>query len=374
MTNIISTQINPSLTKLTPYEPGKPIEELAREYGFSPNEIIKLASNENPLGPSPFAVEAIAKNLHKIHLYPDGNGYALKKALAASLDIDTENIVLGNGSNEIIELLFHLFASSPTEEVLFSKYAFAVYKLMAELFGASFKEVDDRSFSHDLQSILHSIGPKTKLIFIANPNNPTGTRIPNEQLYEFLDAVPERVVVAIDEAYIDFVPDPPQTLSFIKKRENIVILRTFSKMHGLAGLRIGYGIAPKSIANYLQRARQPFNTNFLAQVAATASLEDKQHILQTLKITEEGKKRLEDGFNRLGLRFIPSSANFILVHVGDGDYVFKSFLKKGIIIRPMKSYGLAEWVRITVGTPEQLSKLLEAFPSILLPLRTLDKK
>ncbi|QSR88182.1 histidinol-phosphate transaminase [Methylacidiphilum caldifontis] len=374
MTNKILSQINPSLQKLVPYEPGKPIEELAREYGFSPSQIIKLASNENPLGPSPLALNALTKYLRQIHLYPDGNGYYLKKALASHLDIGVENIVIGNGSNEIIELLFHVFATSDEDEVLFSKYAFAVYKLMAELFGVRFKEVEDCAFNHDLKAILNAISPKTKLIFIANPNNPTGTRVPNEELYEFLDKVPGEVVVALDEAYIDFVADPPQTLSFVKQKENIVILRTFSKMYGLAGLRIGYGVASKSVCCFLERARQPFNTNSLAQLAARASLEDNQHKLSTLKITEEGKKRLEEAFCQLGLRFIPSSANFILVHVGDGDFIFHELLKKGIIIRPMKSYGLAEWIRITIGTADQLSRLLEELPVALYSLKNIKSK
>lgn len=369
MTNKILSQVKPSLQRLIPYEPGKPIEDLAREYGFSPSQIIKLASNENPLGPSPKALDALGRNLHKIHLYPDGYGYYLKEALSHHLDIDAENIVLGNGSNEIIELLFHVFATNEEDEVLFSKYAFAVYKLMAELFGVHFKEIADVSFNHDLKAMLEAIGPKTKLIFIANPNNPTGTRVSNEDLYLFLEGVPDEVIVAIDEAYIDFVPDPPQTLSFVKKRDNIVILRTFSKMYGLAGLRIGYGVASKYVARFLERARQPFNTNSLAQIAATASLEDTQHRLMTLKITEEGKKRLEENFDRLGLPFIPSSANFILVHVGDGDFIFRALLKKGIIVRSMKSYGLAEWVRITIGTEDQLSRLLEELPLALLSFK-----
>ncbi|WP_018291031.1 histidinol-phosphate transaminase [Verrucomicrobium sp. 3C] len=357
--------VNPGILSLTPYEPGKPIEELAREQGFPPDQICKLASNENPLGPSPKALRAIQEALPHIHLYPDGAGRLLRDAIARHHGLSAENIVLGNGSNEIIELLFHVFVLPRTHEALCSRHAFAVYRLMAQLFDAPCRETPDPGFCHDLTAMRKAIGPNTRLIFLTSPNNPTGTRIPNPELEEFVRAAPAHAIVALDEAYIDFLDDPPPSVTWVRDGKNVVLLRTFSKMYGLAGLRIGYAIAPVPIASLLQRARQPFNTNSLAQAAAVAALEDQEHCENTRRIVREGRIRLEESFARLGLRFVSSAANFVMVQVGDGEALFHSLLRHGWIVRPLRSYGLTEWVRISIGTPEQTTRFLEVFPATL---------
>lgn len=357
--------VNPGIRSLTPYEPGKPIEELAREQGFAPEEICKLASNENPLGPSPLALHAIREALPEIHRYPDGAGRLLREAIARHHGLSPEHVVLGNGSNEIIELLFHVFVLPRTHGVLCSRHAFAVYRLMAQLFDAHCGETPDPGFRHDLAAMRKAIEPNTRLIFLTSPNNPTGTRIPNRELAEFVHEIPRHTVVALDEAYIDFLDDPPPSVSWVREGRNVVLLRTFSKMQGLAGLRIGYALAPAPIASWLQRARQPFNTNLLAQAAALAALEDHQHRENTRRIVREGRERLEESFARQGLEFVPSTANFVMVRVGDGDALFHCLLRRGWIVRPLRSYGLAEWVRISIGTPEQMTGFLEVFPAAL---------
>ncbi len=357
--------VNPGIRSLTPYEPGKPIEELAREQGFAPDQICKLASNENPLGPSPLALQALREALPQVHLYPDGAGRLLREEIARHHDLAVENVVLGNGSNEIIELLFHAFVSPGCHEILCSRHAFAVYRLMAQLFDAPCRETPDPEFRHDLIAMRKAIGPNTRLIFLTSPNNPTGTRIPNRQLEEFVETAPRHAVVALDEAYIDFLDDPPPSVDWVRKGGNVVLLRTFSKMQGLAGLRIGYALAPSPIAAWLQRARQPFNTNLLAQAAAIAALKDGEHTERTRRVVREGRTRLEESFGQQGLSFVPSSGNFVMVRVGDGDSLFRSLLRRGWIVRPLRSYGLSEWVRISVGTPEQVARFLEIFPTSL---------
>ncbi|CAB4244281.1 Histidinol-phosphate aminotransferase [Methylacidimicrobium sp. AP8] len=357
--------VNPGIRALTPYEPGKPIEELAREQGFAPEEICKLASNENPLGPSPLALEAIRQALPRVHLYPDGAGRLLREAIARHHDLSIENVVLGNGSNEIIELLFHVFVSPRAHEVLCSRHAFAVYRLMAQLFETPCRETPDPGFRHDLGAMRKAIGPNTRLIFLTSPNNPTGTRIPNGELAEFVRTIPRHVVLALDEAYVDFLDDPPPSVSWVREGKNIVLLRTFSKMHGLAGLRIGYGLAPAPIASWLQRARQPFNANLLAQAAAIAALEDREHTEATRRVVREGRLRLEESFGRLGLEYVPSAGNFVMVRVGDGEALFASLLRRGWIVRPLRSYGLPEWIRVSVGTPRQVTNFLAILPAAL---------
>ncbi|MGD9896704.1 MAG: histidinol-phosphate transaminase, partial [Candidatus Methylacidiphilaceae bacterium] len=350
---------------LTPYEPGKPIEELAREQGFPPEQICKLASNENPLGPSPKALQALREVLPQVHLYPDGAGRLLREAIARHHGLAVENVVLGNGSNEIIELLFHVFVLPRTHEVVCSRHAFAVYRLMAQLFDAPCRETPDPQFHHDLAAMKQATGPNTRLVFVTSPNNPTGTRIANQEIEEFVATSPPHLVVALDEAYVDFLDDPPPSIHWVREGKNIVLLRTFSKMHGLAGLRIGYALAPAPIASLLQRARQPFNTNAPAQAAAIAALEDHEHRENTRRIVREGRMRLEESFERQGLTFIPSAANFVMVRVGNGDALFHSLLRRGWIVRPLRSYGLADWVRVSIGTPAQMTRFLQAFPDAL---------
>ena len=354
MTNLW-TQANPHLRDLVSYEPGKPIEEVARELGLDPNDIVKLASNENPLGPSPKALVAMQEALLQAHVYPDGGGYKLRNAIADKFGLGMANIILGNGSNEIIEFVGHAFLK-PGDEVITARHAFVVYKLMATLFGATTIEVEDPGFKHDLQAMAAAITPRTKEIFVANPNNPTGTMCDQAEIDAFMVKVPEHVIVVFDEAYYEFLADPPDTLKYVKEGRNVVVMRTFSKIQGLASLRIGYGMAPQHLAEILQKTRQPFNANAIAQAGALAGLKDEAHQDRTRAVNEEGKAFMEALFTRLGLEFIPTHANFILVRVGDGDALFHYAMKQGVILRAMRAYGLPDWIRVSIGTMPQNQK------------------
>lgn len=351
MSSIIK-QAHPWLEDLVVYDPGKPIEETAREQGLDPSDIIKLASNENPLGPSPKAVAAMKAEAEKVHIYPDGGGYRLRTAIAEKFGFERENVVISNGSNEIIELVGHGFLS-PGDNVIAAKHAFVVYKLMATLFGAETIEVDDPGFVHDLDAMASAINGKTRMIFIANPNNPTGTMVGQEAIDRFMARVPEHVMVIFDEAYFEFVHEAPDTLKYIREGRNVVVMRTFSKIQGLAGLRIGYGLTTPEIAKVLHKCRQPFNTNSIAQAGAIAGLGDEDHQKRTRDLNDEGLAYLQQSFSEMGLEYVPSFANFVLVKVGDGDAVFSAMLRKGVIIRAMRAYKLPEWVRISVGTMPQ---------------------
>ncbi|MDZ4817226.1 MAG: histidinol-phosphate transaminase [Verrucomicrobiota bacterium] len=358
---------NPQLKDIIVYEPGKPIEDVAREWGLDPASIIKLASNENPLGPSPKAREAMRQSIEKCHLYPDGGGYYLRQAIASKFSLDLGNIILGNGSNEIIEFLGHAFLK-PGDEVVMARHAFVVYKLMATLFGASTVEVDDPGFVHDLPAMLKAVTPKTKLFFIANPNNPTGTIVSEASLINVIESIPDHVIVVIDEAYYEFLDNPPRTIDLVKKYPNILLMRTFSKIQGLAGLRIGYGIAPSPLVSILQKTRQPFNVNAIAQAGALAALADNEHIARTKKITDEGRVYLEKSFSELNLPWTKSAANFILVKVGGegaGKRIFTELQKRGIIVRDMTSYRLPEYIRVTIGTHAQNSQFIEELRKVL---------
>jgi len=360
----ISAFANSFVCDLVAYEPGKPIEETARELGLDPASIVKVASNENPLGPSPLAKEAMRKAIEQAHIYPDGGGFKLRTAIAEKLGFGIQNIILGNGSNEIIELLCHTFLNRDAE-LIAAKHAFVVYKLMATLFGAKYVEVDDPDFIHDLDAMAAAITENTRLVFIANPNNPTGTQVTQEAIDAFVEKLPPHVIAVFDEAYFEFLDTPPDVLKHIHAGKNVVVLRTCSKIHGLAALRIGYGIAPEPIAAILQKARQPFNTNALAQAAALAALDDEDHISKTKQVNREGLAFYEKAFNERGLKFVPSVANFILVEVGDGNLVFKEMLKQGVIIRAMASYKLPGWVRISIGTAKENARALEVLDSVL---------
>lgn len=352
---------------LVAYEPGKPIDETARELGLDPADIVKVASNENPLGPSPRAKEAMISALEDSHIYPDGGGYRLRSAIAGRFGVGLENVVLGNGSNEIIELLCHSFLNE-NAELIAAEHAFVVYKLMATLFGAKYVEVPDPGFIHDLEAMADAITPNTRLVFIANPNNPTGTVVGQEALDRFMARVPAHVVVAFDEAYFEFWADAPDTLKYIAEGKNVCVLRTCSKIHGLAALRVGYGLASKGVAEILQKARQPFNVNSIAQAGAIAALTDDEHVKNTCAINNQGLAFYEKAFQERGLEFVPSVANFILVKVGDGDRVFREMLRQGVIIRAMRSYKLPEWVRISIGTPAQNQRALEVLDTVLAPV------
>lgn len=348
---------------LVAYEPGKPVEELAREMGLAASDIIKLASNENPLGPSPKALAAMRETLDRAHFYPDGGGWALRNAIAGRLGLDRENVVLGNGSNEIIEFIGHAFLR-PGDEVVTAKHAFAVYGLMAQLFGAKTVEVPDPGYTHDLDAMLAAITPQTRQVFVANPNNPTGTMVGQEEIDRFMERVPDHVMVVIDEAYLEFLDSPPDVLRHVRAGRNVVVMRTFSKIQGLANLRIGYGLAPEKVAAVLQKTRQPFNANGIAQAGALAGLDDDDHMRRTRQLTHEGRNYLQAEFSEMGLEFVPSVANFVLVHVGDGDAVFQALLRRGVIIRAMRSYKLPAWVRVSVGTMDQNRRFISELKAL----------
>ena len=361
----MSPQPNPHVADLQPYEPGRPITDVAREHGLHPSQIAKLASNENPLGPSPRALQAIRDSLDLTHLYPDGAGVDLRQAIAKLHGLSPDHVVLGCGSNEIIEFCYHAYTLPGQGKVLASAYAFAVYGLMARLFGVPFEEVPDRNFHHDLAGFSARLTPDVRLVFIASPNNPTGTRIPNAELSAFVEKFPAGPLLVLDEAYYEFIPEPPPSIQWVKEGRPIVVLRTFSKVQGLAALRIGYGLARPDIAAVLQKSRQPFNTSAPAQVAALAGLADTDHVKKTVSMTDAGRDRLHSFLKKLNLRFIPGTANFVMVEVGDGDAVFLALQKKGIIVRPLRSYRLPTWIRISIGTPEQMERLEKVLPEIL---------
>ena len=355
---------NAQLRDLAVYEPGKPIEETARELHVDPARIVKLASNENPLGPSPKAVKAMRAALNQAQLYPDGGGFYLRKALAEKLGLARENIVLGNGSNEIIEFLGHAFLRAG-DEVITSEHAFIAYKLIAALFGARTIETFSPNYSHHLDGMLAAITPRTRIVFIANPNNPTGTLLSQDKIDKYMARVPKHVVTVFDEAYYEFIDDPPDTLKYVREGRNIIVLRTFSKIHGLAAVRVGYGIARREMIDVLQKTRQPFNVNALGQIGALAALQDKAHEQETKQVVDDGRAYFEEQFAGLKLEFVPSAANFIMVNVGDGAAIFKKLLAKNIIVRPLKGYNLPEWVRISIGTMKQNKKCIAALKEIL---------
>lgn len=357
---------NPALDNLPVYQPGRPIEEVARELGLRAEEVIKLASNENPFGPSPLALAAIEGAMKQVHLYPDGNAFYLKRKLARKLDLAPENLIFGNGSNEIIEFVAHALLDRESEVVV-SDYCFAVYPIVTHLFGARLVSVPARQFGHDLEAMLAAITPRTRIVFVGNPNNPTGTRVANRDLERFVSQVPPRVLVVIDEAYLEFLSDAPDLLPLIRSgaAPNVMLMRTFSKIYGLAGLRIGYGIGhPQSIAA-LEKIRQPFNVNALAQAGALAALDDVEHIERTRQNNAAGLHLYEQHFRQLALEFVPSVTNFILVKVGDGPRIFAALQKLGVIVRPMASYHLPEWIRISIGTAAENARCLDALKTVL---------
>jgi histidinol-phosphate aminotransferase len=339
------------------YEPGKPIEYVARELGLDPAGIIKLASNENPFGPSPRAVAAARRALEQGQLYPDGGCFELRHKLAAARGLEMDQFVVGNGSNEIIEFLGHAFLG-PRDHVVMGAPAFVVYKLVTLLFGASAIEVPLRDWRHDLPALTAAIRPQTKLVYVCTPNNPTGTANSEQELHAFVRSLPEHVIAVIDEAYAEFVENPPDMRPLIREGRKVVCLRTFSKIYGLASLRVGYGYGSPEVCALLNRVRQPFNVNAIAQAAAIAALDDREFAERCARENRAGLLQLEAGCRQLGLEFVPSVANFMLVKVGDGTRVFEQLQRRGVIVRPVKSYGLPEWVRVTVGTREQNARLL----------------
>jgi len=338
------------INSVRPYQPGKPIRELEQEMGL--RHIIKLASNENALGPSGRAMHAMRRAIREVHLYPESGCPYLIERLSRELGVSADQLIVGNGSNEIIELLARGFLS-PGDEVLSSESTFLVYPILAQVCGARYVSVPMKDSRYDLAAMADAVSEKTKVVFIANPNNPTGTYVTESELEAFIAKVPKHVIICIDEAYIDFVDsrDFPHVLAHVKTaKPNVLVMRTFSKAYGLAGLRVGYALGCKEIIQYLQKIKQPFNVNSIAQAAATAALDDRFFLWRTKYMVSSGRKYLYREFKRMGLEFLPSQANFVLVNVRkDGEEMFRALLKRGVIVRSMKAYGFDSWIRVTVG-------------------------
>ncbi|MDE1981166.1 MAG: histidinol-phosphate transaminase [Betaproteobacteria bacterium] len=352
------------IRSIAPYQPGKPISELERELGLT--RIIKLASNENPLGPSPKALEAIRAALPELALYPDGNGFELKSALARRFALTREQVVLGNGSNDVLELAARTFLGPGTSAV-YSEHAFTVYPLVTQAVGATGIEVPARDFAHDLDALVAAIRPDTRILFVANPNNPTGSLIAGPALRAALERVPSHVLIVLDEAYTEYL-EPAQrydAVSWLAHLPNLLISRTFSKAYGLAGLRVGFGLARPAVIDLMNRVRQPFNVSSLALVAARAALDDQEFLERTRVLNSAGLVQLAEGFRRLGLPFIPSHGNFLSVEVGESARVYQSLLHQGIIVRPVAGYRMPRHLRISVGLPEENAACLAALERAL---------
>jgi len=356
-------ELSPSYVRsIAPYQPGKPISELAREMGLDERSIVKLASNENPRGIGPRTRAAIEAAIGDIARYPDGNGFELKQALARRYHVDMGAIVLGNGSNDVLELMALAFLG-PGRAAVFSQHCFAVYPLATQARGARSIVVPAKNFGHDLEAMAKAIDDETYVAWIANPNNPTGTFARHEEIEAFLKRVPERVLVVIDEAYNEYLPQDLRSDSFklVKRHPNLVITRTFSKAYGLAGLRVGYALAHPSVADVMNRVRQPFNVNSMALAAAVAALDDMEFVARSYAENLQGMRQIEEGAKRLGLDYIPSHGNFITVRVGKAAEIYKKLLKRGVIVRPVGGgYGLPEHLRVTIGTAAENDKFLAA--------------
>ena len=349
-----------SILGLSPYQGGKPIEELERELGIK--NVIKLASNENPLGASLKVVEAIKLSLKDAHRYPDGNGYELKRAISQHLDVALEMISLGNGSNELLELIARVFVCKNTDEVIFSQYAFVVYPLVTQALGATAKVAPAKDYSHDLNAMLELINDNTKLIFIANPNNPTGTLVSDDEIYNFLIKIPSDIPVVLDQAYFEYLNVSDEVVDWLNEFDNLIITRTFSKAYGLAGLRVGYSVCSPIIADFINRVREPFNVNHTAQVAAICALSDLDYLEESKKVNINGLRQLEKGFKKLKLTYIPSHANFIAVKFSNAMKIYNDLLKEGVIVRPVE---MENFLRISIGTTEENTYLLRALEKIL---------
>jgi histidinol-phosphate aminotransferase len=353
------------ILSLKPYKPGKPLEELEREYGISNS--IKLASNENPLGPSPKALAAIRSALMKMHRYPDGSGYALKRKISEKFDVASDNVVLGNGSDEIIGMLTRAFLQ-PGDEAILPSPSFLMYEIMVRSAGAIPVSVPLRSLSIDLAGMQERITPKTRMIFVCNPNNPTGTFIRDKDFQDFLTGIPADIIVVVDEAYIEFAkgPDCISSIAYLSSGKAIVTLRTFSKAYGLAGLRIGFGIMPVEISELLNRVRQPFNASSLALAGAYAALDDESFLQKTQKLIHDGLDFLYASLAKMGVRSFPTAANFFLIDVKqNADELFEAMLRQGVIVRSMTEYGFPEFIRINVGLPEENTRFIEALKKVL---------
>ena len=357
----------PGVQKLSPYVPGKPVEELARELSLDPAGIVKLASNENPLGPSPKVLDAIRAELSELTRYPDGNGFALKQRLAERYSVGINQVTLGNGSNDILELVARAYLA-PGLNAVFSEHAFAVYPIATQAVGAEGRAVPARSWGHDLDAMAAAIDENTRVVFVANPNNPTGTWFDAAALGGFLARVPECVLVVLDEAYIEYAEgqELPDGLAFLADYPNLLVSRTFSKAYGLAALRVGYAISSPVIADVLNRVRQPFNVNSLALAAACAALDDVDYLLASRKANDAGMLQLETGFRQLGLEWIPSRGNFIAVDFArDAAPINQALLREGVIVRPVAGYGMPTFLRISIGTEQENARFLDVLRQVL---------
>lgn len=352
-----------SILKLVPYQTGKPVEELTREYGVF--DVVKLASNENPIGCSPYVTLAITEQLGKLARYPDGNGHYLKQALSDFTDVNIECITLGNGSNDLLDILARAFVSAD-DAVVYSQYCFTVYPMVTKMQGAIGIKVPAQRFGHDLKAMRQAVedNPNTKMVFIANPNNPTGTRLDYKELRRFMASIPSSVLVVLDEAYIEYSPESNNRV-LLDEFDNVVIVRTFSKAYGLAGLRVGYALSSAAVAELLNRIRQPFNVSRVGLAGAVAALGDQNFIEETRKTNQEQMSWLEKQFDALGLAFIKSHANFIMIEIEDAADIYQALLEQGVIVRPLASYGLDNWLRITVGIAEDNLRLIDTLRSIL---------
>lgn len=363
----------PGVRELQPYQPGKPIGELAREYGLSESRIVKLASNENPLGPSPKAIDAVRQTVQDAHRYPDGNGHALRSVLAERHGVTPERILLGNGSNDLLDLVARTFLG-PARQAVYAQHAFAVYPIATRSAGAEgvvapANGAEHRQpYGHDLAAMTACITPRTRVVFLANPNNPTGTWLAAEELEVFLETVPGDVIVVVDEAYVEYgqgLPGYREVSGWLDRFPNLLITRTFSKAHGLAGLRVGYALCRADIVELLNRVRHPFNVNSLAQVGATAALADPTHVARTVELNNRERKRLTEGLRRLDLRVLPAAGNFLCVEIGSqAAAVNEALLRDGIIVRPLAGYALPRFLRVSLGTEEENDRFMASLRQI----------
>jgi histidinol-phosphate aminotransferase len=362
----IAAQAPEHVQRLSPYVPGKPIDELARDYGLDEASIVKLASNENPRGPSALVRQAIVDAATEVTRYPDGNGFALKKVLAARFRVAHEQVVLGNGSNDILELATQAFLR-PGDEAVYSQHAFAVYPLATQARGAKGIAIPARDLGHDLPAMRAAMNARTRIVFVANPNNPTGTWLAPETVRAFIASVPADVLVVLDEAYNEYLEPSQQadSASWLAQHPNLLISRTFSKAYGLAGLRVGYGLADAAVSGMLNRVRQPFNVNSVAQAAAIAALADTEYVVESARLNRAGLVQLMRGLDAMGVAYAPSHANFLLVEVGDAAAVYEALLRQGVIVRPVANYGLPRHLRVSVGLPSENERFLAALRTAL---------
>ncbi len=369
MTTNFSELAVEGVRSLKPYQPGKPIDELARELGLNESDIVKLASNENPMGPSPAALDAIRREAAELHRYPDGAGFVLKKTLSDKLNVRSEQITLGNGSSDILDFIVRVFVNDG-DNVVVSQHAFAIYGLVARTVGADCIAVPAKDFGHDLEAMLGAINERTRIVFVTNPNNPTGTWNHRDELIEFLNKVPENVIVLLDEAYFEYVheDDYPNGIELLDQYPNLVVTRTFSKAYGLASLRVGYGVSSPELADLMNRVRPPFNVDSFALAAANAAILDEEYVLESIALNDCGMSYLTSAFDDLGLSYIPSVGNFISFRVPggvDAMEVYSGLLKQGVIVRPVANYEMPEYLRVSIGTESENETFIRALQKVL---------